>query len=294
MSRHAVESGAARRRAGRTGAPRAAPCRHHHGRQRPLGRRAPSAARRRPSRGRAGGAPRPSRRRSRTASSWLTLYAFSSENWRRPAGEVLDLTGLLRHYLRTEIAELTRERRAPARHRRPRRASTPTSRRDLGAAERDDRRQHAAQPDRRPVLRRAGRDRRRRPRRRRGGAWPAGSTRRRSTRRRSPASCPPPACPIPTWSSAPAASSGCRISCCGRPPTPNWCSWTCCGRISGRTHFAAALGRVCPAGAAVWRPARLSRAPAGDVAGGPALRPLGGHAGPLALPACGSAARLRR
>src|ERR1700679_3742672 len=38
---------------------------------------------------------------------WLTLYAFSSENWRRPAGEVLDLTGLLRHYLRTEIAELS-------------------------------------------------------------------------------------------------------------------------------------------------------------------------------------------
>ena len=38
--------------------------------------------------------------------SWLTLYAFSSENWRRPAGEVLDLTGLLRQYLRSEIAEL--------------------------------------------------------------------------------------------------------------------------------------------------------------------------------------------
>jgi undecaprenyl diphosphate synthase len=38
--------------------------------------------------------------------SWLTIYAFSSENWRRPMGEVLDLTGLLRHYLRTEIAEL--------------------------------------------------------------------------------------------------------------------------------------------------------------------------------------------
>jgi undecaprenyl diphosphate synthase len=38
--------------------------------------------------------------------AWLTIYAFSSENWRRPAGEVFDLTGLLRHYLRTEIAEL--------------------------------------------------------------------------------------------------------------------------------------------------------------------------------------------
>ncbi len=37
---------------------------------------------------------------------WLTLYAFSSENWGRPAGEITDLTGLLRHYLRTEIAEL--------------------------------------------------------------------------------------------------------------------------------------------------------------------------------------------
>src|ERR1700754_4967138 len=42
----------------------------------------------------------------RSGVSWLTIYAFSSENWRRPAGEILDLTGLLRHYLRTEIAEL--------------------------------------------------------------------------------------------------------------------------------------------------------------------------------------------
>ncbi|MDE2514548.1 MAG: isoprenyl transferase [Rhodospirillales bacterium] len=38
--------------------------------------------------------------------SWLTIYAFSSENWRRPVAEVLDLTGLLRHYLRSEVAEL--------------------------------------------------------------------------------------------------------------------------------------------------------------------------------------------
>ena len=38
--------------------------------------------------------------------SWLTIFAFSSENWRRPMGEVLDLTGLLRQYLKSEIAEL--------------------------------------------------------------------------------------------------------------------------------------------------------------------------------------------
>ena len=38
--------------------------------------------------------------------AWLTLYAFSSENWRRPAAEVTDLTGLLRYYVRSELAEL--------------------------------------------------------------------------------------------------------------------------------------------------------------------------------------------
>jgi len=41
-----------------------------------------------------------------TGVAWLTIYAFSSENWRRPAGEVLDLTGLLRQYLKNELAEL--------------------------------------------------------------------------------------------------------------------------------------------------------------------------------------------
>lgn len=36
----------------------------------------------------------------------LTLFAFSTENWTRPAGEVADLMGLLRHYLRSELDEL--------------------------------------------------------------------------------------------------------------------------------------------------------------------------------------------
>ncbi len=38
--------------------------------------------------------------------SYLTLYGFSSENWKRPAGEVADLMGLLRLYLRNEINNL--------------------------------------------------------------------------------------------------------------------------------------------------------------------------------------------
>jgi undecaprenyl diphosphate synthase len=38
----------------------------------------------------------------------LTLFAFSTENWTRPADEVNDLMGLLRHYLRNELDELRR------------------------------------------------------------------------------------------------------------------------------------------------------------------------------------------
>ena len=37
---------------------------------------------------------------------YLTLFGFSSENWKRPPPEVRDLMGLLRLYLRSEIAEL--------------------------------------------------------------------------------------------------------------------------------------------------------------------------------------------
>lgn len=39
----------------------------------------------------------------------LTLYAFSSENWRRPAEEVSDLMGLLRLFLKREVEELISE-----------------------------------------------------------------------------------------------------------------------------------------------------------------------------------------
>ena len=39
----------------------------------------------------------------------LTLYAFSSENWRRPEEEVSDLMGLLRIFIRSDIDELVRE-----------------------------------------------------------------------------------------------------------------------------------------------------------------------------------------
>ena len=37
---------------------------------------------------------------------WLTLYAFSSENWSRPKSEVSDLMGLLRLFIRRDLADL--------------------------------------------------------------------------------------------------------------------------------------------------------------------------------------------
>ncbi len=39
---------------------------------------------------------------------YLTLFAFSSENWRRPASEVGELMDLLRLYLKRELADLCR------------------------------------------------------------------------------------------------------------------------------------------------------------------------------------------
>lgn len=40
---------------------------------------------------------------------YLTLFGFSSENWKRPVDEVRDLMGLLRFYLKSEIRGLEKE-----------------------------------------------------------------------------------------------------------------------------------------------------------------------------------------
>jgi undecaprenyl diphosphate synthase len=39
----------------------------------------------------------------------LTLYAFSSENWRRPEEEVSDLMGLLRVFIKSDLDEMVRD-----------------------------------------------------------------------------------------------------------------------------------------------------------------------------------------
>lgn len=40
---------------------------------------------------------------------WLTLFAFSTENWGRPKAEVRELLRLLRYYLRKEVPALSRQ-----------------------------------------------------------------------------------------------------------------------------------------------------------------------------------------
>ncbi len=41
--------------------------------------------------------------------SYLTLYSFSTENWRRPAGEIRDLMGLLKQFIIDDLPRLKRE-----------------------------------------------------------------------------------------------------------------------------------------------------------------------------------------
>ena len=40
----------------------------------------------------------------------LTLYAFSSENWKRPEEEVSDLMNLMRNFIRTDLEEFVKNR----------------------------------------------------------------------------------------------------------------------------------------------------------------------------------------
>src|SRR5271167_1716426 len=39
---------------------------------------------------------------------YLTIYSFSSENWRRPPDEVAMLMGLLKRFIRNDLADLSR------------------------------------------------------------------------------------------------------------------------------------------------------------------------------------------
>ena len=90
----------------------------------------------------------------------LTLYAFSVENWKRPAAEVSTLMMLLKRYLGLELADAAAQQHSlqrdwPGRRARAGRANGAARRRAQDREEHRDAVQHRAQ------LRRAQRDRRR-------------------------------------------------------------------------------------------------------------------------------------
>ena len=210
--------------------PRARARRHHHGRQRTVGAGARPAALRRPSARRRGGARRGALgdRIRHPLSDDLQLLVGELE----PAGRrSRDADGPAQALHPQRPRRAARQRRPGARHRPARRACA----RHRGAARRSrdaDARQPRPQPDRRLQLWRAAGDRRggAQPGAR-GGAGPARSGA-RSTPTCSLRASARPTFPIPTSSSAPPANSGCRISCCGRRPTPSWCSCRSIGRTS--------------------------------------------------------------
>src|SRR4030042_1140021 len=41
---------------------------------------------------------------------WLTLYAFSEENWKRPRYEIDNLMGILKRFLKSELNEMLENR----------------------------------------------------------------------------------------------------------------------------------------------------------------------------------------
>ena len=154
----------------------------------------------------------------------LTLYAFSSDNWRRPPAEVMGLMELLRFYLDDELDKLVRnDVRLTMIGRRDRIPAGLA--REIGRAESSiGERQCAALCGSRSTTPRAMQF---------FTPWRVRKTCTSSTAKISPRSSPArPACAMSISSSAPPASGGCPTSCCGRAPTPNSTSPIGCGPTS--------------------------------------------------------------
>ena len=145
---------------------------------------------------------------------YLTLYSFSSENWSRPAEEIDDLMGLMKRFIRRDLAELHQD---------------DVRIRVIGERDNVETEMMALIDEAWELTRdntgltlviafnygaraEIAAAARRSPRRSR----PARSSPRTSTSRRWTARSTPPAFPIPTFSSAPAARCASRTSCCGR------------------------------------------------------------------------------
>ncbi len=198
----------------------------------------------------------------------LTIFSFSSENWSRPPAEIRELMALLRRFIRHDLAEL-HSSGVRVRVIGERENLDPDIRQSAGGGRGADQGQRQAHPGRRLQLRRApgnrprgaahgGRGRGRRSGGERGDRRQARQLPRRAGSARSRIS-----------SSAPAASSGSPISCCGRRPTASLCSSRPTGPTSTGPRSRARSPNIADAsvGSAAW-----SREPDRDRGGsGPSI-----------------------
>ena len=164
---------------------------------------------------------------------YLTVYAFSTENWKRPAEEVSAIMGLLRKYLLEAIGRMEKDR---------------VKMRffgDLSPLNEELRtlcRETEAISDRYEgcqvniCLNYGGRDELLRAARAFAGDCAAGrGDPTICLRRNFHGICFPPACRTQTLSSGPAASCAFPIFCCGSRPTRSSILPTCSGRTSAKT-----------------------------------------------------------
>ena len=164
---------------------------------------------------------------------YLTIYSFSSENWKRPQDEVIGLMNLFATTMLAEVDGLHEE------HVRVmtigRTDELPKKTRDAFAKAWEKTKDNdgmtlvvAVNYGGRVEMLDAMRSLM-------DEAHAAGP--RSSPRSRSPGTCTRRTSPTPTCSSARAARCACRTSCCGRSPIPSSCAPTCCGPTSTATSF---------------------------------------------------------
>ena len=160
---------------------------------------------------------------------YLTVYAFSTENWKRPADEVGVIMGLLKQYMLEAIDSMERDQ-IRLRFLGDLSAISPELQALVDRTNEISTHIHGFQAN--VCLNYGGRDELLRPAASPGTAPTVPLTRTASPRRASPTISTPPGFRTRSSSSVPAARSACPASCCGSAPIRSFTSATPCGRTS--------------------------------------------------------------
>ena len=160
---------------------------------------------------------------------YLTVYAFSTENWRRPADEVSTIMALLKQYMLEAIDSMERDQ-IRLRFLGDLSAISPELQALVDRTNEISTHIHGFQAN--VCLNYGGREEILHAAPSSGTAPTVSLTRTASPRRASPTISTPPGFRTRSSSSAPAARSACRASCCGSAPIRSFTSATPCGRTS--------------------------------------------------------------